>query len=428
MGITDAWDWRGGVAVGYGTVKEHGGGRSGNPPAFTLRLVSFMEAFAGRRPSRAELLTGMPRSSTRRYSLIAIEAALRRGGGRQADQPWMIDRNWISRGASGDFVCKISPDMLEYITNRMDFGMSENPLHSIHAHDRVSIRAVLVHDGEDPSAALAAAGIADPIALRVVLGDDPHTFGGMLGDGRTPNLTAVLETEYEDDSGSAHPSPPGKASSQPDAAPRRDPVSAMLPAASGMQPLQPVRLLGDAGQDNGARTGRFGAGSRGNPPSPGSSLQVDAIVNGGGRTGFASAGNDPVDKVDPSGSTTEGNLNAASDDATNQGVVEQPPNGQRGPHASQSSQTDTVGPPGGGGVDAYVGNDPINRTDPAGLQGQTADHANSLVASETSGPKSDDSGTRKPDAPVPVVLSNGLVVQNPSIGAPLLQPSGVSLA
>jgi hypothetical protein len=33
-----------------------------------------------------------------------------------------------------------------------------------------------------------------------------------------------------------------------------------------------------------------------------------------------------------------------------------------------------------------------------------------------------------PDAPVPVVLSNGTVVQNPLTGGPLLQPAGVSLA
>jgi hypothetical protein len=64
--------------------------------------------------------------------------------------------------------------------------MSDDPLDRIPAYNRVSIRAVLVHGDEDPGPALAAACITDPIALRVVMGDDPHV-GGMLGDGITPN-------------------------------------------------------------------------------------------------------------------------------------------------------------------------------------------------------------------------------------------------
>src|SRR5208337_3942150 len=77
---------------------------------------------------------------------------------------------------------------------------------------------------------------------------------------------------------------------------------------------------------------------------------------------------------------------------------------------------------------AYTGNDPLNRVDPTELQGQTADPANSLVASGTSAPSSDNSGAPKSSAPVPVVLNNGTVVQNPLTGGPLLQPAGVSLA
>ncbi len=64
----------------------------------------------------------------------------------------------------------------------MRLGMSDNPVDRIHPHDRISIRAVLVHDGEDPGPALAAAGIFNPIAIRVVLGENLPMAGG-LGDG-----------------------------------------------------------------------------------------------------------------------------------------------------------------------------------------------------------------------------------------------------
>ena len=73
--------------------------------------------------------------------------------------------------------------------------MDNAPLADIPAHNRVSIRAVLVQAGVDPGPALRAAGILDPIAIPVVLGEDPSVPGGILGDGVTPNLRAVLETE-----------------------------------------------------------------------------------------------------------------------------------------------------------------------------------------------------------------------------------------
>lgn len=78
--------------------------------------------------------------------------------------------------------------------------MSDNPLDRLPAYDRVSIRAVLVHDGEDPAAALAEAGIFDPIAIPVMLGDGADLSGTLLGDGITPNLMAVLETVRNDSS------------------------------------------------------------------------------------------------------------------------------------------------------------------------------------------------------------------------------------
>ncbi len=78
--------------------------------------------------------------------------------------------------------------------------MSNNPLDRLPAYDRVSIRAVLVQDGEDPSAALAEAGIFDPIAIPVMLGDGADLSGTLLGDGITPNLMAVLEIVRNDSS------------------------------------------------------------------------------------------------------------------------------------------------------------------------------------------------------------------------------------
>jgi hypothetical protein len=46
--------------------------------------------------------------------------------------------------------------------------MNDNPLDRIPKHDRVSLRAVVVDDGEDPGPALRAAGIFDPIAVPIV--------------------------------------------------------------------------------------------------------------------------------------------------------------------------------------------------------------------------------------------------------------------
>ena len=59
-------------------------------------------------------------------------------------------------------------------------------------------RVTLVHEGEDASAALAEAGFAETISIPVVLGEQPDLPGGILGNGITPNLTAVLETGPDD--------------------------------------------------------------------------------------------------------------------------------------------------------------------------------------------------------------------------------------
>ena len=47
----------------------------------------------------------------------------------------------------------------------------DNALDRIPAFSRVSIRAVLVNEGEDPGPALAEARIVNPIAIPVVLGE-----------------------------------------------------------------------------------------------------------------------------------------------------------------------------------------------------------------------------------------------------------------
>jgi hypothetical protein len=124
--------------------------------------------------------------------------------------------------------------------------MSDNPLDKIPAHNRVSIRAVLVHEGEDASAALAEAGFADTISIPVMLGEHPDLSGGILGNGITPNVMAVLETDPGD---AADPSPsvqPAAARPEQGDVGRSEPVTTTLPPAFGMQPLAPVRPYSEA--------------------------------------------------------------------------------------------------------------------------------------------------------------------------------------
>jgi hypothetical protein len=90
--------------------------------------------------------------------------------------------------------------------------MADDATDKLTAMNRVSIRAVLAAEGEDVTAALAQAGILNPVAIPVLLGEDAHTAGAILGDGITPNLTGVLEPDDEDaaDQGGMRPmAPPG---------------------------------------------------------------------------------------------------------------------------------------------------------------------------------------------------------------------------
>jgi hypothetical protein len=169
--------------------------------------------------------------------------------------------------------------------------MSDNPLDRLPAHNRVSIRAVLVHEGEDPGPALAAAGIVNPIAIPVVVGEELDLSGGILGDGITPNLIGVLETEQKDDFNPSPNSQPNQAASRPGAARPAEPVTTTLPAAFGMRSFAPVGTLGDSEQDQ--RSGRDGNGATVSPPSPAPSVQIDGILDSGRRKLSASAGKWP---------------------------------------------------------------------------------------------------------------------------------------
>jgi hypothetical protein len=123
--------------------------------------------------------------------------------------------------------------------------MSDDPMNKLPAFNRVSIRAVLVEEGEDATQALAEAGFAEAVAIPVVMGDDLDLPGGILGNGVTPNLTAVLETEFQDDEHDAVPgSQSGHVQATSEIPPRSGPVTTNLPAAFGVQPLAPVRKRG----------------------------------------------------------------------------------------------------------------------------------------------------------------------------------------
>jgi len=124
---------------------------------------------------------------------------------------------------------------------------------------------VLVTSGADPTAALAAAGIFDPIAIPVVLSEAADLPAGMLGDGRTPNLRAVLEMDQQSASESSPGTQTGSARPAAGGAQPSGPVTATLPAAFGMKSLVPIRRSGATGQTANGASGP----SPGSPPSSG---------------------------------------------------------------------------------------------------------------------------------------------------------------
>jgi hypothetical protein len=241
----------------------------------------------------------------------------------------------------------------------MDVCMSGNPLDGIPAYNRVSIRAVLVHGDEDPGPALAAAGITDPIAIPVVMGEDLDLFGGMLGDGITPNLTAVLETEAREDFGYSSTDRSDQTDSQPDAARPASPFTTTAPLAFGMRSFAPIGRLGDT------RSGRYGNNTTGFPPSPGESLEIDRILTSGRRNLYPSAGHGSVSTVEQNGATTEGDPDTAGQGTANEGVAAQPSDGRSVPEPNStagdivSSVADPTSTAGESGPSARAGNGPI---------------------------------------------------------------------
>lgn len=74
-------------------------------------------------------------------------------------------------------------------------GAGQASLVVIPAHARLSFRAILVPPGVDASAALAAAGIYDPVSVPCVIDDAAGMTAG-LGAGPEGRLTAVLEMPH----------------------------------------------------------------------------------------------------------------------------------------------------------------------------------------------------------------------------------------
>ena len=147
--------------------------------------------------------------------------------------------------------------------------MTDNPPDPIPHNDRVSIRAVLVRDGEDPGPALAAAGIHDPIAVPVVVSEDPHAADGILGNAATPNLIAILQVDQPDD-------PTATTGDQPDQAATRS----GKPATPTASPLSGPRASAPNSRSGNPRSGRF-VGAADIPPSPAQSLALQRGLSAG---------------------------------------------------------------------------------------------------------------------------------------------------
>ena len=188
--------------------------------------------------------------------------------------------------------------------------MRDNPLDDLPAFDRVSIRAVLVRGGEDPSAALAEAGIFDPIALPVVIGDDAGLFGGILGDGITRNLTGVLETVYGRNFDLLPSRQPEQDDSRANTAPLAKPVTTTLPAAFGRQAFAPVRRQDD-GQTASRSAGRYGDRTNVTPPIPSIFMRSTPLKFSGQCNLALSAGEELASQVAPVRQAAEGSTNAA---------------------------------------------------------------------------------------------------------------------
>lgn len=177
--------------------------------------------------------------------------------------------------------------------------MSGSPLDKVPAHNRVSIRAVLVHEGEDASAALAEAGFAETITVPVVLGEQPDLPGGILGNGITPNVTAVLETEQEEETGASVVGQTDMRRAERGNVGRSGPVTSMLPSAYGMQPLAPVRRTSSTERGPAPTTDHSDDRDMIDLPQPDRFAQMGFPGIADGTKFYANAQNDPVDRTDP---------------------------------------------------------------------------------------------------------------------------------
>ncbi len=119
--------------------------------------------------------------------------------------------------------------------------MDDDALDSIPALGRVSVRAVLVRDGEDPGPALAEAGIFEPVAIPVALADGAAMSGGILGDGITPNLVGVLESDAHQGFDAAAACDPV---TQPGPEDLPAPVTTTVPPAFGFRSFAPAGRVG----------------------------------------------------------------------------------------------------------------------------------------------------------------------------------------
>jgi hypothetical protein len=80
-----------------------------------------------------------------------------------------------------------------------DDPTSDDLSFAIPALDTISIRAVIVFDGEDPSEALAEAGIFEPVEIPIVIGDASELPPGSFGDAVGGNIEALLELGISDE-------------------------------------------------------------------------------------------------------------------------------------------------------------------------------------------------------------------------------------
>ena len=106
--------------------------------------------------------------------------------------------------------------------------------------NRVSIRAILLPDGEDAAQALAENGIDNPVVVPFIYANETFDSGGVMGDGRTPNVVATLERDQNDRSNAESGSSPPATHQPVGAAGLEVPTTMTLPAAFGIKPLAPV--------------------------------------------------------------------------------------------------------------------------------------------------------------------------------------------